>query len=134
MKHLPTIISHTVPHSSQQYDTVGNYWDFNNVWHVRISKCNDWRYEALVLIHELVEMILTQNNGVNWKEIDDFDTRGVGQFSNDPGAIPEAPYHKEHMLAQQVEQLMAYWMGINWDEYNNTLDTLEYMGANNANS
>ena len=55
----------TIPHSDQRYPTVGDYWDDENgVIQVRVSDMKDWRYEALVVMHELIEMFLTKHRGI----------------------------------------------------------------------
>lgn len=37
--------------------------------------------------------------------------------SDDPGMLPDAPYHKEHILATAIEMLVAQALDIDWDEY-----------------
>ena len=66
----------TIPHGDQRYPTVGDYWDDENgVMQVRVSDMKDWRYEALVVIHELVEMFLTKHRGIPEHEISEFDIK-----------------------------------------------------------
>ena len=55
----------TIPHDTQRYPTVGDYWTSSaGVEEVRVSEMPDWRYEALVAVHELIEMILTKHRGI----------------------------------------------------------------------
>ena len=68
----------------------------------------DWRHSALVVVHELVEMILTKARNIDWKDIDEFDMNGLGKDSDDPGSMPEAPYHKEHVFAEKIERMLNY--------------------------
>jgi hypothetical protein len=127
MTELPSIHTSTIYHKHQRYDTAGDYYDIGpgKQWIMHISRLGDWRYEALILIHELVEMCLTKNDGVDWSEIDHFDV-GDGKESNDPGMLQNAPYHFQHMKATDIEQQMAIALGVDWDEYNKVLDGLEY--------
>lgn len=126
---LPNITIRTIPHKWQEYDTAGNYFSVGGVWVVFISQLKDWRYEACILIHELVEMFLTRHHGVKWTDIDTFDKEGLGKNIDDPGALWEAPYHNEHKLAEQMEKRLAKMLGVDWEEYNKELDSLEYKNA-----
>jgi len=114
-----------IPHHQQDYSTAGDYWGYEDKWHVRISKTEDPKHQALVLIHEIVEMFLTEANGVSWEEIDKFDKTGGGKDHPDPGTLKSAPYHNEHMLATQIEKRVAKMLGVDWKEYNQSLDSLE---------
>ena len=52
----------TIPHQTQRYPTVGDYWEEDGgTEQVRVSELPDWRYEALVAVHEMVEMILAKH-------------------------------------------------------------------------
>ena len=130
MKHLPTIVSDIIPHELQAYDTTGDYSEHPARWNVRVSQLPDWRYEALVMIHELTEMLLTKNNNVDWKKIDLFDTEGEGANHPDPGTLQSAPYHSEHMAATKIEKQLAKMLGVNWKKYNKALDRLEWRKTN----
>ena len=115
-----------IPHVSQRYDTAGDYIDFAGNWLVNISATADWRHSFLVMIHELVEMGLTKNDGVDWDEIDLFDISGLGKEYADPGDLESAPYHKQHVAATMIEREVAKLLNVNWDEYNEALDSMEY--------
>ena len=66
----------TIPHGDQRYPTVGDYWDDpNGVVQVRVSDMKDWRYEALVVVHELIEMFLTKHREIDEQVISEFDIK-----------------------------------------------------------
>lgn len=111
-----------IPHAIQRYDTAGDYKEFEDSWYVFVSETEDWRYEFLVLLHELVEMALTKHRGIDWNLIDEWDMMGPGKDSDDPGAMEDAPYHKEHMQAESIERQVAEMLGVVWDEYQKALD------------
>lgn len=112
----------TIPHKKQRYDTCGDYFKSKDTIQFRISKTNA-DYEFLVMIHELVEWYLTQKRGITIKEIDNFDLHYVG---DDPGADPDAPYHKEHMFATFIEQVLADELGIDWWKYDQLINQLQW--------
>jgi hypothetical protein len=130
MEHLPAIESWVIAHKDQKYNTAGDYWEtsegHNGTWAIRLSELSDWRYEFLVLIHELVEMALTKHAGIDWKDIDNFDTIGAGKDHPDPGSLKSAPYYNEHKAAEMVEKIVASALKVKWEEYNQALDALEY--------
>lgn len=115
-----------IDHKDQRYDTAGDYIELGDEWFITLSKTNDWRYWFLVLIHELVEMGLTKNDNIDWDKIDLFDMIGDGSESDDPGSLENAPYHEQHKKAEQVEKMVAKFLGVDWQEYSDALDALEY--------
>ena len=119
------MIVNVIPHDKQAYDTAGNYTELMGCWCVELSRMDDWRYEACLFIHEFVEMCLTRLDGVEWKDIDAFDM-GPGKDSDDPGTMPEAPYHKQHMLATVMERKMCQLLGVDWEEYDKAFGALDY--------
>lgn len=120
----------TIPHQSQRYPTVGDYWeDGAEVEQVRVSEMPDWRYEALVAVHELIEMILTKHRGIAEQAISEFDiafekSREVGQVLGEPGDDPRSPYRKEHFFATNVERLLAAELGVDWFAYDRFVEGL----------
>lgn len=112
----------TVPHSRQRYDTAGDYFEIGRFWILQISKLPNWRMEAALIIHEMVEMFLTKHRGIPWEKIDQFDMEHPEL--DDPGADPEAPYHREHMTATDFEKQICLLLGLDWEEYQQALDSL----------
>ena len=105
-----------IPHKKQRYDTSGDYWiDKRGTIQIRISKAKNWRYEALLLMHELAEMFLCMERGISFKKIDLFDIQFQGD--GEPGDDPKAPYHREHRWASRLERMFAAELGVNWEKY-----------------
>lgn len=75
----------------------------------------------LICLHELVEQRLTEMRGIKEEDIDSFDKKidQEGGQSDEAGNEPNSPYLREHRFAENIERLMAYEMGINWQEYYN---------------
>ncbi len=93
---------HNIPQSKQHYPTSGDYWEVGrNDYQFRIS-AKSKRDFYCYLIHEMVEAFLTRDRGINWEKIDEFDIKS-GLY--DPGASPDAPYHKEHEFANKIEDM-----------------------------
>ncbi len=108
-----------------RYVTAGDYFLLkDDVWHFRIAKMSDPRYEFLCLIHEEVEWFLTQQAGITEPMIAKFDMDHPKL--DDPGTDKRAPYHKQHMMAMQVEKLLARLMGVNWKKYDSQFNDLDY--------
>jgi hypothetical protein len=122
----------TIPHESQRYPTVGDYWlDENGVEQIRISEMMDWRYEVLVAVHEIIEMALTRHRGIAEEGITDFDIRfeqnkSQALVAGEPGDNINAPYRKEHFFATNVERLLAAELGVDWFEYDRYVDALGF--------
>jgi hypothetical protein len=122
----------TIPHESQRYPTVGDYWlDENGVEQIRVSEMTDWRYEVLVAVHEIVEMALTRQRGIAEQSITEFDVKfeqdkGKGLLTGEAGDNLNAPYRKEHFFATNLERLFAAELGVDWFEYDRYVDALGF--------
>ena len=111
----------SIPHGRQRYPTVGDWFYRGDTLVVRVSKMSDPRYEQLVALHELVEVLLCKKRGITQKSVDAFDkafekARKPGNV-DEPGDDPKAPYRKEHFFATNVERLMAAELGVDWNKY-----------------
>ncbi len=119
----------TIAHEQQRYQTCGDwYYDEEGNLTIRVSQLSDWRREALIAVHELVEVLLCKHDGVTQESVDIFDkqfeaTRAPDNF-DEPGDDPSAPYVKQHCVATGIERLLAAQLGVNWKEYEKELDRL----------
>lgn len=121
----------TIDHYHHRYDTVGDYF-FDpelQVQKILVSDMNNWEYEFLVAMHELVEQALCRKRGIEEEEITAFDTeyeckRPPWDSESEPGDSRRAPYHKEHTIATAIERLLAEALGVNWLEYEKTITKL----------
>lgn len=123
------IVIETIPHESQRYPTVGDYWEEGGVEQIRVSAMKDWRYEFLVAVHEMIEMALTKYRGIKEETISEFDiafekSREERLVIGEPGDHPQSPYRDEHFFATNVERLLAAEFGVDWFEYERYVDHL----------
>lgn len=113
----------TIPHDQQRYPTIGDYWfEKNGDIQIRVSDTGNWKYEALVALHEAVEVLLCKDRGISEPEIKAFDEafeahRPADDPDSEPGDAPGAPYAKEHRFAENLERLFAAELGVNWNQY-----------------
>ena len=111
----------TIPHEMQRYPTVGDYFCRDGKSLFFVSDLDDWRYETLVALHEVIEEALTRLRGISEEEISDFDMAyerdRIAGDNSEPGDSPKAPYHHEHVFATSIERLVAQALGVNWQEY-----------------
>lgn len=111
----------TIPHSKQRYETIGD-WKIDKAGNIKIkvSSLGDWRFEFLVGIHELIEVVLCRHRGITGQSVDEFDMSHLDL--DEPGEDPQAPYHKEHMLAMDIERMLASELSVDWEEYSKAID------------
>lgn len=116
----------TVPHSVQRYNTLGDYQhtDYNRELTIRVSACGDFRYEALLAVHELVEALICEQTGITEQEIDTFDLHYAGD-EDEPGNDLDAPYYQAHQVASGIERMMAAALGVHWPTYETVLKSVE---------
>jgi hypothetical protein len=119
--HLTASIE-TIPHSSQRYDTAGDWslQDGNIV--VKVSQLSRRDYELLVALHELVEAYLCQRDGISQKAVDAWDT-GPGKDEDEPGDDPKSLYFHQHRVASKIERFVAKQIGVSWAAYNRELES-----------
>ena len=75
-------------------------------------------YALLIGTHELTELHLCIRDGVTQEAVDNWDAQCDDE---DPGLNPAAPYHKQHVAALAVEQILARELGVDWEEYNDDI-------------
>ena len=63
----------TIPHEEQRYPTVGDWVVNGDNLYISVSKMSDPRYELLVAVHELVEVLLCKERGISQVLVDKFD-------------------------------------------------------------
>jgi hypothetical protein len=119
------IIIETVDHKDQRYDTVGDWQTGNpikqafkhgpddDILFIRVSRMADWRSEALVAVHELVEALLCRQAGITAEVVDAWDM-GPGKGPDEPGDDPRAPYHELHKTALALERQLCWELGLKW--------------------
>jgi hypothetical protein len=135
----PIIEVDIVPHSTQRYDTPGD-WQFIGAgqdWRLRVSVSNlsetkpyvghPW-YEVALALHEVIEALLCRAQGVTEEAVDLWDKQSVWKTHgfSEPGEDPECPYYKQHMFAEAFERLFISQLGLSWREYSERLTQLVY--------
>lgn len=114
-------------------DGLGDYakhpLDPEGPWAILTTDTGNSDYNFMILIHELVEMYLTQRMGIREERITEFDRlfeerrkRGEVGPDDEPGDDVLAPYHREHQVACMIETALCYAMGIDPIDYDLALD------------
>lgn len=123
------IIIETIPHRKQRYPTVGDwFYDKKGTLHIKVSDMRYWKFEALVAIHELAEVLACKAAGVSQRSVDKFDMKyekdRAGGDESEPGDDRNAPYRRQHCFATGIERLLAAELGISWNDYADVVDNL----------
>lgn len=125
------VVIEVIDHDKQRYSTVGDWqWldEEKTNLKISVSKMSDWRYEMLVAVHELHEVLLCKNRGITQEEVDRFDilyeaNRPEGDTS-EPGDARYAPYFFQHQFATILERLFAKELDVDWEVYDKTVANL----------
>lgn len=120
-----------IEHKDQRYDTPGDwfYTPADNLV-IRVSKLGVPEYEHLIAIHELVEALLCKHDGVRQRAVDRFDTAWKPRVLADgtpivePGEDPQCPCHEQHVVAENVERIIAQAMSVHWPSYGHEVDKI----------
>ena len=116
------IMIETIPHGEQRYPTCGDWqWLTDDELIIRVSEMGDWRYNAAVAVHELVEVLLCKQDGVTEAAVDAFDMayearRPEGDLS-EPGDDPACPCARQHCFATGIERMLIAAFGVSWPSY-----------------
>ena len=122
-------IAITMIPGDRQAPAVARDWSFvgPEALEVRLPESDDWRYPAGRLIRALIEAFLCKAARVSREEIDAFDHGFTGD--GEPGCDPNAPYHREHMLAELIERQFISNVGCEWRQYKSASATYDhYLG------
>ncbi len=119
----------TIAHAEHRYETCGDWWfDEAGNLEIRVSDMGDWRKEALVAFHELAEVLMCKHRNISQESVDAFDKafeakREEGN-TDEPGDQVDAPYHREHVFAENLECLLMGQLDVERDDYLDALDAL----------
>jgi hypothetical protein len=105
----------SVPYAQMRYPSLGDYYNTPEGLEIVTVALPDWRHEFLIALHEFIEEAVTRHRGIAEPTIKDFDEAHLD--ADDPGMLPEAPYHREHILATAVEMLLAQELDVDWTAY-----------------
>jgi hypothetical protein len=119
------ITARTIDHDCQRYPTAGDWWFEEGKLEVAASDTKNWRMNALLMVHEIVEAILCKSANIHEPTVRKFDIK-MDELDPliDPGDQTDAPYRRQHCLAVAVERIIAAEMGVSWSEYESALNKL----------
>jgi hypothetical protein len=116
------LIFEVIDHGDQRYNSLGDYFfDSDGVLRIYVSKMPNYKMQLLILVHELIEVLLTEEHNIPESLITKFDVgyeeaRQLGDLS-EPGDCSMAPYKNEHCFATGIERLMCSMLNVDWLEY-----------------
>lgn len=130
MKTIPKI--KLIPLQEQRFTTLGDWYeDSRGQFTIAISDMNDWRYEFIVLMHELTEWGICQARGVSTKDCDDFDARweediraGLVSPEIEAGFNKNCPYRIGHTWGARIERLFCFLLRVPWKQYCSACDEM----------
>ena len=112
-----------------RYPTTGDYFKTKSGWVIVGADLKNPDYNFLTLIHEFVELYLTQKRNISEPKIKKFDEwfereKGKGRFKKilGPGWHPKAPYRREHFVALKIEKILAKELKVNQSRQGKTED------------
>jgi hypothetical protein len=144
------IIIETIPHEKQRYPTVGDWYyapfsaqeiTYQDFLRIKVSDLGDWRREALVAVHELIEFLICKHEGVTAQQVDEFDmafekardeklaaarTQAEKELLliDEAGDAPACPYGRQHSAATGVERILAAYLTVGWSAYEKQIEML----------
>ena len=120
---IRSVIIQAVNPPQMRYHTAGD-WFFleDDELAIKVVDTGNWRYNCLLAIHELVEVLLCTNDGISQKAVDRFDF--AHQDDDDPGADPKAPYARQHLVAMGIEMVLCATLDIPWISYEQAVETV----------
>jgi hypothetical protein len=122
---MRSIYIYSVPHQDHRKEagkTIGDYYAQGGEDHIVVSQMQDKRYELLVVIHELIEKVLCDAEGITEQQVDEFDKDFKGE--GEPGDSPASPYYHQHQIATIIERIVALELNVGWEEYAKAIDSL----------
>lgn len=126
---IKRIYIEVIPHDEQRYKTCGDFFfDKYGDLHIKVSAMQDNRHELLVAVHELIEVLQTEHDGIAEHDIaafdKDFEAKRVEGNTDEPGDDSKSIYKKQHCIATGIERIMAAVLGVDWKEYERAVTAL----------
>lgn len=127
------IVIESIPVESMRIPgSLGDYWyDKDGALQVRVAEMGSVDYQTLIAVHEVVEEWLTKRRGLTEPEIQAFDEKwtqewreGKHRLEDEPGFAPNAPYGREHTLADAIERMLVAFAGISMSDYEAAVERL----------
>jgi len=99
------------------YNTYDDYYIKDDTLVFDIVGSQNDVYTRIMLVHALVEQILSEAKGISSEAITAFDLSH--NDCREPGEHPDSPYKMAHLIAKGIEMLLCANLGIDWREYEN---------------
>jgi hypothetical protein len=89
-------------------------WSYNpqgNKLVIRVARMRDRRSEVATIVHELVEALLCEHNGISDTVVSSWNRDFMNHLdAADPADPEEAPHHRQHLIAQEIESQVLHAM------------------------
>lgn len=99
----------------QQAGQLDDYFDRGDHVEFRLTDLGDPNYNMALIIHAVSEYFDMIQDGVTAQDTVDFDMQHLDD--DDPGMLPDAPYHPHHCRADVLERAYLAMKGISWAAY-----------------
>lgn len=117
------IIIDFIPQEEQRIPgQIGDYFETPVATVFQITDMPNPAHSMACLIHELHEKFRNDQFGITDESVDQFDLAHLDH--DDPGLLPDAPYHKTHMEADALERLFVVLSGNDWVEYEKAIENI----------
>ena len=130
---LPTIHIKFIPQKEQRFSTPADWQIVDNLLTVWISEMADPRYECIVLMHELTEIIICWFDGVSSTDADAFDAlwekeieAGLHNKIEEAGFDKRCCYRRGHVWGARMERLFCFILGVKWRDYEDYFNNYNY--------
>lgn len=122
---FPEISIKIIPIKEQPFTTLGHWFEKeDNSFCILLTEMKDWRYVALVFIHEFTELFICWKEGITTDMADNFDSlweselkKGLHKIEQEAGFDKRCPYRKGHVWGVRMERLFSWLLGVKWSKY-----------------
>jgi len=124
------IILEVIPHEKQRLNEQGDWWWDGDTLQVRASELGDWRYNFLLLAHEMDEAVFCRYNHITTTMVDQ-DQIWASQhpeIENNPDSFsgyPGSCLQVQHNDALALEWIRSRILGVNWQDYGDAYSAYE---------
>lgn len=109
-------------------NNIDDYFQEDGVCNIIASEINLSIATKILLIHGLIEHILTEEAGIPESVIDAYDKefedkiqKGIVSEDAEPGEQEDCPYKDQHYSAEVVERILCDRVKLSWRDYTNLL-------------
>ena len=106
-----------------RWGILGDYEDPHpELTKITVADTGIFLFNRLLAIHETIENTILRAKGISVGTVDALCDKKLAEVKMPDSSDEDSPIHDIHMFCDKIERMVAEYCGIDWNEYEKTLD------------